>query len=698
MNKFLKILTLLLIVSLGIFSATSLAFNSYSLPEITAYGMDTVAGSPTILTSSETYSNSQVIFEVSKPDGSSVSVYGKTDSTGIAKAILTGENTKMAGTYGVSAKFADNVGNDKSNNFSVLAGPVSKAVSKVTPSDQVVASFDDQAFITVTLTDDYGNPIQGHNVRLISDSAADFVQNTSSDVTDVNGQIIFVVSSRQSGAVSYTAYDSTADLVLDGKANVAYYGSRSYVLTNNIPSNHSYAAFGNSSGVVDHLSFEQVPMIINPGQNISFKVSAYDQSEQLVVNYNGAIHFSVESGDENYVTLPSDYTFTPQDLGSHTFSIALGFNQAGSYQLRVQDTQNEAVYGQFIFIVGSGGQQGGSVTILSPISGTYSNNMQVVTGIADPGAKLKVFDNDIELTSLMADSAGLFSYTTGTLSDGLHKFTVAEVNDIGTILYVTPAVDVNIDTAGVKISNVIIEPSGTVNAGAQITVKLYSTDKLSSASMTLSDNIYQLTADPSGFYFAQITAPTTFGEYSLSFTLKDELGNETKFDNHSKLVVQGQLTVPEFVADVTSLTASSSDRRVILTWNPVVQSTNPIQNYRVYIGASPTQLTTAIDTFTSATTWYIPNLENGTEYYFGVVAVDTKGNISEHFSNIVSAIPNPLVIETPNPDIEYGLEGEADLEEMGEDASKSGPEILWLVLVSAIGGICYSETARRKKL
>lgn len=698
MTKFWRTLLVLTVVIAGLFSATTMAIN-YSDTDITAVGMDTIAGSPTILTSSQTYPNTRVTFEVGKPDGSAVDVVGITDSSGVARVMFSGENTKMTGIYSVKAKVADNAISDKYNNFSVLTAPISKTISNIAPADQVVRTVGESAKITVTLVDDYNNPISGHGVSLISSSTAAETILSSSNVTDANGQIVFTVSSPQAGAVVYTAYDTTADFIINGKSRVAYFDDSNHILSSNIPSNYAFGSSGNGSGVVDHLSFEEIPMIINPGENVSFKTTAYDAAEQVVVNYAGTVHFSVESGNAAYVTLPTDYVFTPEDLGSHTFSVALGFQQPGSYQLRVQDIANEAVYGQFIFIVVNGTPaNGGPVTITSPISGTYSNNVQVITGTATPGAKLKIFDNDVELTSLVADISGMFSFTTSSLTDGLHKFSAAEVNDVGTILATSAVIDINVDTSGVAISNVVIEPGNSVDAGTSVTVKLYTTGKLSKASLLLADNIYELIADPQGFYVGQIPAPTEFGDYPLSFILKDELGNESTVNNQATLNVKGQVTVPELVGDVTGLTATTEDRRVILNWTAVTDSTNPVQRYRVYVGPSPTELTTAIDTFTNATTWYIPNLENGSEYYFAVVAVDGKGNTSAHFSNIISAVPNPLVVEVPDLDIELGVGGQEDLEIMEADTSETGPEVLWLILVSAIGGICYSETARRKKV
>ena len=58
----------------------------------------------------------------------------------------------------------------------------------------------------------------------------------------------------------------------------------------------------------------------------------------------------------------------------------------------------------------------------------------------------------------------------------------------------------------------------------------------------------------------------------------------------------------------------------------------------------------------------------------------------------------PVVIDIPEPTpaIDEGIGGEEAIEEMEEDVSDAGPEMLWLVLFSAIAGMFYSN-ARSKK-
>ena len=119
-----------------------------------------------------------------------------------------------------------------------------------------------------------------------------------------------------------------------------------------------------------------------------------------------------------------------------------------------------------------------------------------------------------------------------------------------------------------------------------------------------------------------------------------------------------------------------------------------IKNYLVSYGLSPNQLTQAVDTFTNATTWYIPNLKNGTEYYFAIAAVDVKGNVSEGYEKIVNATPRSSVVDVLAPDVANGSAGSEVLANMKEDASKTGPEIVWLLVLSMLGGGIYALRTR----
>jgi hypothetical protein len=264
------------------------------------------------------------------------------------------------------------------------------------------------------------------------------------------------------------------------------------------------------------------------------------------------------------------------------------------------------------------------------------------------------------------------------------------VNEVGTITGTSDEVEIVIDTAGPEVAQVVLEPLGEVDPGTVITLKFYTDDDLSQAAILFQDNIYE-TVKSDGYYEGSFAAPIEFGEYPVGLVIIDQLGNETSLENQATVSV-GVLPEVEAVTvgDVTGLFAVSADRRVILEWNLVETLDDSISNYRVYYGLSPNQLTEAVDTFTNSNVWYVPNLNNGVEYYFAVIAVDQIGNVSEHFSNIVSSTPGPDVVEVVPPEVEMGSAGEEAIDEMERDASEAGPEITWLVLCSLMGGMLYT--------
>ncbi len=703
MKRLIFNLALVFTLVFGVMHFAGLA--NYSSAEAEAYGLDTIAGYTTYLTSSPVTPNSDVVFTVLKPDGTSINISSYAGSNGIAKAELPKEHTQVTGKYNVALRLADGSTSDHFNSFTVYSDGLSNSYSVIEPKDQVINTGDEVANLKVKLVDSSGNPVSGHVVKLVSSSTDDnVVLLNGSNLSNENGEVAYQVSSMKPGIVTYSAYDVTADIILDARAKVVYFDSTDYVFTNSKTNfTTSFAAAGNSTGVVDNFKFEDVPQTVSPGQSVTFTVTAADEGGQKVTDYSGKVRFSVTSPNSNFAVLPEDYQFTAQDMGSHTFSLAMLFQETGNYDVEVRDLQNGNILGKQTFVVSNdlstGSNQNGAPVISNPVSGISSNNIQVVSGTAKPGSQVKIFDNEVEIGSVVTDSQGKFSFTSPVLVDGVHNIYVAEVNGVGTIVSQSDTVELNVDTSSPSASQVVIEPSDEgVTPGSAVTVKLYIQEKLAQASVIFQNNIYEMTDNGQGQYVTTFTAPVDFGDYPITFVLVDELGNESRLENEATLNVGGLLAEPESEkpADVKNVEAQFDDKRVTLTWDPVQPTKNQIQNYRVFYGLSPNQLTEAVDTFTNSPTWYIPNLTNGVTYYFAVVAVDDKGNISERFSNMVQAIPTPLFQNVADPDVQMGIAGEEALMEMEKDASESGPEILWLVLLSLVGGTFYSASAKKR--
>lgn len=691
-----KIIASLLVLTVFLTANTFAAVQIQPDLPLAAYGLDTAAGYATVLRTSKTVANAPVTFTVLKPTGESVIVSAKTSANGVAIADLSDYHTKQAGFYTVSATVDGYVTDSRSNVFEVYSGSVSDKNSVVSPSDQVVHSFSEKATVSVLLLDDYGNPVPGHVVKLISSSSADEIWAAYPDsTTDESGKIVFEMRSTVSGAATYSVYDVTADIILAQKAKVVYFTSGDFILSNTSPS-LSYAASGSSSTGISKFKFESVPASVKTGEHVNFDLVAYDVADQVVTNYVGTVRFSVLSGNASYVTLPPEYTFKASDLGSHTFSLALLFQQPGSYQIEAKDSVNMSVLGTYTFnaMSSSGASASTGITITNPSAGTFSNNVQVISGKASPGASLKIFDNDVTIASLVADIDGDFSHTTGILVDGQHKIYVASVNEVGTAIATSPLVTITVDTSAPEISQVTLDPTGSVNPSAIITIRVFTNDDLSRAQAVVSGNVYDLTKSTQGYYQGTFPAPIDFGTYPINLVLVDQLGNETTLENQASLQVGVMPPSTDVPDDVPNVRAVAEDFRVTLNWD-APSSENAITHYRIFYGTSPNQLTEAVDTFTNATTWYVPNLQNGTEYYFGVAAVDSKGNMSENFLKLVSSTPHAIAGAGTPPDVAEGAAGKDAIEEMKGDVSDTGPEILWLVILSLMGGGCY--TAARKR-
>ncbi len=664
---------------------------------IEANGMDCIAGNPSIITSSVTVPKENVYFQIKNPLGEIYSLSSMSSSEGIAKVELDSDLTEKAVKYIVSAKLGDSSEYGQKNYFTVYPGKVSLSNSLITPENQVVNSLTEKAEFLVRLADDFGNPVEGHKVRLISTSINDEIKTVNSNnISNSSGEVKFKVSNSQNETVTYSVYNTTEDKLLKQKAKVVYFDDSNKLFSNNF--SPTFASMGNSAGPINEFKFEDIPDTIYPGRNISFTLTAYDINEEIVTNYEGEVTFSVETANSQYVKLPEDYTFTPEDRGSHTFSLALLFQRADDYIIKVQDVDNEDIYSEKLFIVTDESpplNDIGDIVITNPLPGTYSNNIQTIKGTAEPGARLKIFDNDIEIVSLTADVNGDFSYTAGPLTEGEHNIYVARVNEVGTIIDTSEVVTFNIDAEGPEVLEVILDPPESVEPGGAVNVEISVNKDLSRAEVVIDGNVFELRRTAPQTYEAVISAPIEFGTYELNFNLTDELGNRTSYENSVTLNVtpDGSLTGvgPSMVLN---LIATPGDKRVTLNWTKPTDNPELIKNYRVYYGTSPERLIHAVDTFTDATTWYIPDLENNVEYYFAVAAVDIKGNISEQFEKIVSSIPRATLRDVVEPDIENGIEGEDVLDEMEDDLSDVGPEMLWLVFASIVAGYFYQRKRR----
>ena len=692
-------------------SAVFAATNPFA---VEAYGIDTIAGYTAHIYSSKTLPNKTVTFYVEKPSGNTLSIPAETDETGVAEFDLYDYHTKKAGTYSVSAQLQGGK-EGQINTFYVFPDEISSMKSDVEASSLIATSNGiDKIYITVSLSDKHGNPIKGHEVEVVSSRLADSVQRISEQqFTDDNGEIIFSTASDEKGVSIYSFLDTTANTVLDKRLEIAY----------SLPSNvggfipTAYAA----AGEVERFVFEDLPASITANSDVGFSLTAVDSEGDTVPNYAGTVHFSAEGTNSVYASLPNDYTFDVDlDTGSHNFSGAqsLNFAQEGVYTIVATDLDDFTLRGETEITVGASSTQHqdddttyteestDSLAITSPTSGTYSSNELVINGTAPlVGSTIQIFDNDTNIGSTEVGTDNVFSYEPSIVVEGEHTFFVVMQDEDGTILDTSGDVTISVDTTPPVVEDIEFSPSSNIQTGDIVDIIVTSEATVFQGAVVFDVDIAELEQDATDptKYIASIQAPSEPGIYPIDVILVDELGNEGAYediatieiDDDGKTTINGnnesepmedadlQQEENEAPSDVFGVKATSSDEKVTLSWQSSTDD-SAIDHYTIYYGLTPANLTQQVDTFDNKTTWYIPNLTNGNEYFFSIVAVDDEGVESENMSSIISAIPfTPAPVFVP-PEPKPEPAPEVTYKPVAPNMQATGPEEVWFVLLSIV--------------
>ena len=606
-------------------------------------GIDTIAGYSALIKTKATLSNKGITFKVKKPSGSEILIPAQTNAQGIAKVDLYDYHTRRAGIYETSAKFEENETFGPVSTFRIYPDEVSSEQSLIHASKQTaLANNLDQIAVSMSLKDSYGNAIQGHTVELISSRSLDKIVRSSRQVyTDARGEISFLVGSEKPGISVYSAYDSTVNQTLNQRVKVVYYGvSQDPLLMGGDEIGYdtplAYAQSDEDLAPVTTLKIEDLNDIIKINDTASFTVAAYTETSEVATHYTGTVRFS--STDDNS-SLPADYTFRSEDLGSHTFSLGLSFITPGVQILSVNDLANADLGGRAEITVTTEDITGldGTITLLSPIEGTYSQSTIEVSGDAPVGYLVKIYANDQEIGETYVGTDRHFIYQ-AELASGLHTVYAALLDEDDTILEVSDEVSIHVDLAGALIDYLEITPTQTT-PGTLIEAKLLSEPDLYQISVIVGDSIYELTEslEQAGTYTASLAAPSVEGSYPVDVILVDQLGNESSLKAQATLTVVGSETAP-YPSKVTGVSTTPGDNRITLSWNPATDDQG-IYHYQIYYGLDSAVLDQFVETYDDATTWYVPNLTPGKTYYFQITALDFDNNENPERSTVVSAIP-----------------------------------------------------------
>lgn len=603
--------------------------NAQAKRSITA--LDTVAGFETVIEGSLFENSKPVSFFVYRPDGEKLQLDTSTGDEGTAEVLVPDTFTRIAGTYKVTDSADDKVYAE----FQVFPGEMDSSVSNLfTDRSSIPANGTDNARINVRVTDEFGNPLESHEVRLSSSRPHDIILGKSVS-TNSNGIASFLVASRETGYAIFTATDETSGIVLTQRIKVLFIAPTS--VFKSVGGDPETVLLAQASQSATGFVIENMPATANVNETLSFQVKAVDSSGNVVSSYSGIVIFS--STDIN-AQLPNTYVFQQSDQGRHPFNLSLTLRTLGTQKVIVQQQGNPLIKGEkTIEIIDTSIQGSSQIRITKPATGTYSANVLEVAGEAAPNARVKIFDNGQQIAEVQANTSGRFSHQTSLLTDGQHAFH-AESNGVQSMI-----VNVTIDSTAAQVEQVEIT-NDTLAPGETTQILIRSDPDLASVQATIGDFITDLEADPQnpGVYRGTLTAPADDGEYTVNVIITDKVGNLSPSYEVGKITVESTLrpaTESSFSVPsrVQNLQATAGNARVTLTWSPANAEAG-MAFYRIYYGNDSQKLNLIVNTKDANTQWYIPSLLNGTAYYFQVVGVDAAGNEGDNRSAMVSATPS----------------------------------------------------------
>ncbi|MCA9261987.1 MAG: VCBS repeat-containing protein, partial [Planctomycetales bacterium] len=183
------------------------------------------------------------------------------------------------------------------------------------------------------------------------------------------------------------------------------------------------------TGQVAHLGVS-APTEVSAGQTFDVTVSAIDTLGGVAPGYTSTVHFAT---NDVIAGLPADYTFTPEDAGSHTFTVTL--KTAGQRFVGVTEAGGTIAGGTNVNVTPleatslSLGSGAGAIGVARPITivarDVYGNQASGYQGAvrlssSDPDA---VYPSDVALVN------GVATFDVTFFTVGVHTLTAVDVLD-----------------------------------------------------------------------------------------------------------------------------------------------------------------------------------------------------------------------------------------------------------------------------
>jgi sugar lactone lactonase YvrE len=335
------------------------------------------------------------------------------------------------------------------------------------------------------------------------------------------------------------------------------------------------------------------PASVSAGSPVSFTVTAEDSTGAPVPSYTGTVHFT--SSDLSAV-LPSDYTFTSSDNGTHTFTVTL--QSAGSQSLTVTDQANTSLTATTGPITVNGGSAKFLVSIPSGntivVGDPFLVTVQAVDASGNPVANYSGPTN-VTFSSSPPDPQKSF---TATLNSSGYGFFLGNLKTAGSYTLTATAGTVSGTSSSLTVipsdaSYFTVKAPAAAIAGNSFNVTVTAYDHFGNIATGYTGTVKLASSDPALTLIGSYTFTTGLGKdngvHTFSATLKtggsqtvtatDALATNPAITGTSSTITARGLTVTGFTPTATGFTVSFS--------KPIVPATiylyggtiaNPIQN------------------------------------------------------------------------------------------------------------------------
>ncbi|WP_322907877.1 Ig-like domain-containing protein [Paenibacillus sp. SGZ-1009] len=456
---------------------------------------------------------------LSQGDGSSTitAVQGMTDSSGVATFTVK-SNKVEAVNYTVTAG-----GITLTNTASVTfqSAVVSASASKVSVSKaNVMADGTDSSTITVTLTDDNGNPFSGKHVTLSQGSGSSLITPLSGATTDASGQAVFTVTSTKAEAVTYTATDTTDNILLTNTGTVTFNAGTMNALLSSVTVSKTTVTADNTDSATVTVTLRDSQSNLISGKTVTLSQgggSSTIKATQSTTNASGVATFTVNSTKAESVT----YTAAVDSVSLSLHPVPVTFTAAAASASMSTVTVSNAN-------AAADGTDSSTITVTlkdtnsNPVSGKVVQLSQASgSSVIAPATAITTNASGQAIFMVTNTKAEKVTYTATDVTDSI------TLTGTGAVTFAPSSVNAALSTVAISKNNAIAD--NTDSATITVTLRDSQSNLISGKTVTLSQgsggsviNATQGTTDSSGV--ATFTVKSTKAE---SVTYTASVGNVT---------------------------------------------------------------------------------------------------------------------------------------------------------------------------